>query len=128
MTSKLSKLRFEDIRDGHSEGLVDRSRWHLQTCNKFHEGLFVHNIFSLELSHIFGGDIDGIDSTDRYEFNSIFTKSNPLQIIFQLILDGSEPLRIPVYSVHFVHRHNELMHSKRFYDVGVFFGLPASDE
>lgn len=111
MSSKLAELGFEDVGDGHSERLVDRSWWHLQASNQFHKGLFIHYAFSLELPHIFRCDIDGIDCTDRYELNSFLTKPNPLQIILQSILDSGKALRIPVYPIHFVHSDNQFVHS-----------------
>ena len=112
MPSKFAELGFEDVGDGHSERFVNGPRRHLQACNQFHEGLLIHHTLSLELPYIFRSDIDSVDSTDGYELNSIFIEPYSLQVILQLALDGGEAFRVPVYSVHFVHRHNEFMNSQ----------------
>jgi hypothetical protein len=125
---QLAILRLEDVGYCHSERFVDGSRWHFQARNQLDERLVVGDVLSCELSGVFGGDIDGVDGADGYEDNRLFAESDLDEIALQFLLNRYESLSTPLDSVHFIHRHYQLMNSERLDDIRVLFCLPSPDK
>lgn len=90
--------------------------------------MVVDLVLCLELLDVFGGDIDGIDGTDRHEDDGLLAKPNLLEVALQLLFDVDESLGTPIYSVHLVHRHYELVNAKGLDYVRVLLGLSSADE